>query len=78
MLSGALVPFSKFANFRAVLQNRQVSGRSQGRPAATPPKAQKSGLLAVGNLTSFPVMKSRVVSAHTISGHWPNGLSGRR
>jgi hypothetical protein len=34
---------------------------------------QKSGLSAVGTLTAAPVEKSRVVSAHAISGHSPNG-----
>jgi hypothetical protein len=39
---------------------------------------QKSGLSAVGNMTALPVKASCVVSAQTISGHWPNGLNGRQ
>jgi hypothetical protein len=39
---------------------------------------QKSGLFAVGRLMAVPVKASCVVSAQTISGHWPNGLNGRR
>ena len=39
---------------------------------------QKSGFSAVGNMTDLPVKASCVVSAQTISGHWPNGLNDRR
>jgi hypothetical protein len=35
--------------------------------------AQKFSLSAVGNMTDLPVKASCVVSAQTISGHWPNG-----